>query len=119
MLYRLFSELIDEVIGNVLLHGFMRYRRHAAVVGPSERECPQIHSGDLPTFFSPAPTVADLEADRRRVTEADLHTVWDFSFPSEVTTAWPHSDRVRGSHWETRAADRGLTVVAVHGIVQI
>lgn len=119
MLHSFFSQLIDEVVGNALLHLFLRYRHRAPVAGPSRAACPQIYSGELRTFFSPAPTAADFWSQRIRVAENETQSVWDFSFPSEIATGWPESDRVWGRYWQSRAADRGLTVVSVNGIVQV
>lgn len=119
MFHSFFSQLMDEVVGNALLHLFLRYRNRGHAAGPDSAECPQIYSGDLHTFFSPVPTATDLWTHRTRVMETDTHSVWDFSFPSEIASGWPENDRVWGRHWQSHAPDRRLTVVSVHGIVQI
>ena len=119
MLHRLISQFADEAVGNALLHLFLRYRNRPPVAGPAPADCPQIYTGELESFYAPAPQIADLCAQRRRLAETPRHTVWDFEFPSSVLTPWPRNNQVRGRHWQVRTGDRGLTVVGVHGIVQV
>lgn len=119
MFHSLFAQFVDEVMANVLLHGFLRFRRAAPVRGPGPDELPALFSGDLAAFYSPRPTPADLQADRVATLETVAGAVWDCRFTSETTTGWPRNDRVWCRHWQTKHIDRGITVVGVDGIVQL
>lgn len=119
MLHALYAQLIDELAANVLLHNFLWFRRRRPARGPRPDECPALYSGELASFFAPAPAPVDLDADRWPFRETENESVWDFRFPSETACGWEESDRVWGRHWKTRQPDRGLTVVGVDGIVQI
>jgi pimeloyl-ACP methyl ester carboxylesterase len=119
MLHRYFSQLVDEVAANVLLHHFLWPRRAAPVRGPDHDRLPGLYSGDLHAFYAPAPTVVDLDADRLFVGRNAHRTVWDRRFASETASAWPESDRVWCRHWQAHVSGAGLTVVGVDGIVQL
>jgi pimeloyl-ACP methyl ester carboxylesterase len=113
------SQFIDEVLANVLLHRFLRFRGAAPVRGPKPDDCPAIFSGDLSSFYSPVPVPVDLTSDRSLVRETDHTQVWDYRFTSHVSTGWSESDRVWCRHWHTRQRHSGVTVVGVDGIVQM
>jgi hypothetical protein len=119
MLRSFTSQFIDEVLANVLLHRFLRFRRVAPIRGPKPDDCPAIFSGDLTSFYTPVPVPVDLTADRALVRETDHAHVWDSRFASHVPTGWPDSDRVWCRHWQTRQRHSGITVVGVDGIVQM
>jgi hypothetical protein len=115
----LFAQAVDEVMANILLHHFMWYRRRPPAMGPQLDECPGLYSGDLTAFYSPHPVPVDLRAGRKFFRDVPSAAVWDGRFASETQTAWPENDWVHYRHWQTRALDRGVTVVGVDGIVQI
>lgn len=119
MLHAFLSQLVDELVANVLLHVFLRHRNRPVAMGPGKEESPQLYGGDLRTFYAPLPAEVDFCADRVKVAETDRQTVRDFRFPSETVTAWPENNVVWGRHWQASQTDRGLTVVGVHGIVQV
>lgn len=115
----LYSQVVDEIAANLLLHMCLRYRRPLPVQGPNAETAPALFSGDFDRFYAPGATPVDLNADRFRVSESPQTKVWDFRFPSENPLGWPESDRVWGRHWECRGERSDLTVVGVHGIVQV
>lgn len=113
------SELVDEVVANVLLHGFFRHRGSPFVLGPGPSECPSLYCGDLAGFYAPQPVEIDLQSACTRVAGYGDHRIWDFRFASETVTRWPENNLVRGRHWQAGRNDAELTVVGVHGIVQV
>jgi pimeloyl-ACP methyl ester carboxylesterase len=119
MLHRLAAELIDEVAANVLLHRYLRYRRIHPWRGPGPDRLPGLYTGELRTFFAPAPVPVDLEADRLLVDRNADRSVWDVRFDSETESDWSENNRVWCRHWQAHAGDRRLTVVGVDGIVQL
>lgn len=119
MLQGLFSQLVDEVAANVLLHRFLRRRGSTPWAGPGRDSLPGLFSGELESFYAPAPGCVDLEARRQIVDRNADRTVWDCRFESETTTPWPENNDVWCRHWQAHAGDRGLTVVGVDGIVQL
>jgi pimeloyl-ACP methyl ester carboxylesterase len=119
MLYRLFSQLIDEVAANILLHGFLRYGRNALHRGPDRSSLPGLYSGELDSFYAPRPRHVDLEADRTLRDRDALRVIHDYRFDSETVSAWPENDRVWCRHWQPHVRDGGLTVVGIDGIVQL
>jgi hypothetical protein len=118
MLTALSAPFVDEVLANVLLHRFLRFRRLAPVRGPRPEEFPALFSGELNSFFAPGPVAADLDDDRVLYRETALARVWDCRFASEIKLGWRDSDRVWCRHWQTRHLDRGITLVGVDGMVQ-
>ena len=120
MLRGLVSQLVDEIVANLIAALFFRPRgRMPPANGPSPEECPQLYSGDLTAFFSPVPQSVDIFARQKLLGETASQTVWDVEFPSETNTAWPDNDRVRCRRWQPRGSDTGLTVVGTQGIVQV
>ncbi|MBS0267060.1 MAG: hypothetical protein JSS02_34360, partial [Planctomycetes bacterium] len=119
MLRSLTAQFVDEALANLLLHRYLWFRRHAPVRGPRPEGFPALFSGDLAEFYAPVPAPVDLMAERTCVRQTSESTVWDCSFPSETTTRWSDNNRVWCRHWQTQAADRGVTLVGVDGIVQL
>lgn len=119
MLHSLFSQLVDEVAANVLLHRFLRRRGSTLGIGPGREALPALYSGDPATFYAPAPGIVDLAAERTLVDRDADRTVWDCRFVSETASAWPENNQVWCRHWQAHAGDRRLTVVGVDGIVQL
>lgn len=119
MLYPLFTQLVDEVAANLMLHLFVRHRRRDPVHGPAPEEQPALFSGELDRFFAPSPDSADLLCDVLPVADRMHSSVRDYRFPSATATRWPENDTVWCRHWKTKAPDCGLTVVGVDGIVQL
>lgn len=115
----LYSQIVDELAANLLLHMCLRYRRPPPLQGPTAAQAPNLYSGDMERFYAPGATPVDLHAHRTRVSESALNTVWDFRYPSENPLGWPESDQVWGRHWECRDRRSDLTVIGVHGIVQV
>jgi hypothetical protein len=114
-----FSQLLDEVAANFLLHQVLWHRRRAPVRGPTPAERPALYSGALDSFFAPVPSPVELAADRTLFRETNTATVWDYRFASETATPFPENDSVWCRHWQTGFPDRGMTVVGVDGIVQL
>lgn len=118
MIRRVWSQLVDEVAGLVLLHGFFQYRGLPPVAGQTLGAFPDLFSGELDRFYRPHPDPVDLNRDRRRVAQTSDCTVSDLAFASAVQTPFDATNRVLVRLWEPRH-DRGLTVVGVDGIVQV
>jgi pimeloyl-ACP methyl ester carboxylesterase len=119
MLHGLFSQLIDELAANVLLHRFLSVPKGGPARGPRPDQAPELYSGELASFFSPLPTPIDLTLDRNLFDETAHGRVWDCRFTSATTTPWPENNRVWCRHWEAREPSRRLTVIGVDGIVQL
>src|SRR6186997_1462745 len=96
MLHQLFSQLVDEVAANVLLHRFLWTPRARLARGPDRDSLPGLYSGELFAFYAPAPRPVDLDADadRELVDRNADRTVWDCRFESETVSAWPEGNRV-------------------------
>ncbi|QDV51481.1 alpha/beta hydrolase [Gimesia fumaroli] len=129
MIRKLWSTCIDELFGFYLLHRFFYYQKQPLVVSNAGESVPELHSGDLTTFFSPVPTAAQLEYQPRLRPASkltfDAAEVEDFQFLSSIQTTFPENDLVKGRHWKSTAVSREsgasprYTVVAVDGIVQM
>jgi len=119
MIRRLTQEFVDELMGAVLLHAFMRYRRLDPLKGPTTAEIPHLHSGDPELFYSPAPKPVDLWKRSFPISTVGPCSVSDFYFPSTTMTAHAENNLVWGRRWQPLHRDSGLTVVGVDGIVQI
>ena len=118
MIRKLAHELIDEIMGTILLHGFMRYGDRPPLVGPTLADVPHLHSGQPRLFYSPRPEPVDLWA-RSVPVGAPALGISDFQFPSPIFTAHPENNLVWGRRWQPHASDGGLTVLGVDGIVQL
>lgn len=129
MIRKLWSTCLDELLGFYLLHRFFYYKKQPLIISNAGETAPEIHSGDLTTFFSPIPTAAQLEYQPRLRPSSKVTfkaaQVEDFSFPSSIHTAFPENDLVKGRHWKSTAVSRETgaapryTVVAIDGIVQM
>ena len=119
MLHGLFSQAIDELAANVLLHRFLSVRGGDPARGPAAAELPGLYSGELAEFYSPLPKPVDLTARRQLVDERAGLRTWDYWFDSDTTTRWLENNLVWCRHWQSTGNDRGLTVVGVDGIVQL
>jgi pimeloyl-ACP methyl ester carboxylesterase len=119
MLHSLTAQFVDEALANLLLHRFLWFRRHAPLRGPRHEDFPALFSGDLVDFYSPPPAPVDLSLDRKFIRETPESTVWDCQFPSETRSGWNDNDRVWCRHWQSKVADRRVTLVGVDGIVQL
>ncbi len=119
MLHAWLVQLLDEVAANFVLDHFLWYRRRPPVKGPGPQECPALYAGDLAGFYTPQPSAVDFDAQRTLFRETPTAKVWNFRFTSETTTRWPENNQVWCRHWQTRAFDRGLTVVGIDGIIQL
>ncbi|MFK7776600.1 MAG: hypothetical protein QM501_00585 [Gimesia sp.] len=128
MLRRLWSTGLDEILGFYLLHRYFYYKKQPLIISNAGETSPELHSGNLTTFFSPAPQAAQL-AYQPNLNPAsqitfDTAQVEDFQFPSSLQTGFPENDLVKGRHWKSttnRNTDSNprYTVVAVDGIVQM
>jgi len=129
MMRRLWSIGLDEILGFYLLHRFFYYKKHPLILSNATESSPELHSGDLTTFFSPAPQAAQLtyQPYLTPASQSNFKTaqVEDFQFPSSIQTGFSENDLVKGRHWKSTTAIRGTksmpryTVVAVDGIVQM
>ncbi|QDT28139.1 Alpha/beta hydrolase family protein [Gimesia panareensis] len=129
MFQRLWSTCLDEILGFYLLHRFFYHKKQPLLISDASHHTPQLHSGELTSFFSPKPPPAQLEyqAELRPTSQATFPSakVEDFQFPSTVDTGFPENDCVKGRHWKSTVAspqtevESRLTVVAVDGIVQL
>ena len=119
MIYGIVCEAIDELVANLLLYQFFRYRRRGRAVGPDANECPHLYEGNLSRFFAPAPVAVELDVAGATPPGAGCPAARDFRFPSAVMTAWPENNQVWCRHWAAPRSIRPLTLVGVHGIVQL
>ncbi|WP_339729293.1 hypothetical protein [uncultured Gimesia sp.] len=129
MIRKLWSTCVDEVLGFYLLHRFFYYRKQPLIVSNAGESSPELHSGDLATFFSPVPLAAQLKYQPRlrpasKIT-FEAAEVEDFSFRSSIQTTFPENDLAKGRHWKSTATSRKTgsspryTVIAIDGIVQM
>lgn len=116
----LFSQLVDEIVANILVYGFFRSPGRKSIVrGPTASACPALYSGDLTSFFAPKPTPVEFASHQQVIAETASQKIWDVSFPSETVTRWPQNDCIRCRRWQPTKSDTGLTVIGTQGIVQV
>jgi pimeloyl-ACP methyl ester carboxylesterase len=113
-----FAQLVDEVVANVLLHGFLR-RKGVRAAGPGSDREPGLYSGQLDQFYAPRPAAVDLARRRTFVRQTALARVYDLCYPSDKPLGWPESDRIWCRHWQALESGSDLTVVGVDGLVQL
>ncbi|WP_298862888.1 hypothetical protein [uncultured Gimesia sp.] len=129
MMRRLWSTVLDEILGYYLLHRYFYYKKRPLILSNAGETSSELHSGDLNTFFSPTPQAARLEYQSHlnpaSQSTFDSAQIEDFQFPSSIQTGFPENDLVKGRHWKSTTTARGTdskkcyTVVAVDGIVQM
>ncbi len=119
----------DELVANILVHVAFRYRNNPRAIGPTEAEAPHLYSGDLATFFGPAPAAVPLPAPGPVRWSSPLWTIHDASLDSASPSGWPESDRIHIRRWiptpealatarHSGVATPPRTLIGVHGIVQ-
>ena len=117
---RLWSNLVDEAVGLLILRLIFSYRRHAPAGGePFYEPVAGLFSGDLDTVFRPEPPRLDLWEHRIERASRDGRTVWDFSFPSPVRTFAPENARVQARLWTAGKEPARRCIVGVDGVVQL
>ena len=129
MMRRLWSTGLDEIFGFYLLHRFFYYKKHPLILSDAAESSPELHSGELTTFFSPTPHAVQLayQPHLTPTSQSTFHSaqVQDFQFLSSIHTGFPENDLVKGRHWKSTASTSKTksipryTVVAVDGIVQM
>lgn len=129
MMRRLWSTGLDEFLGFYLLHRFFYYKKRPLIVSNAAETFPNLHSGELTSFFSPVPQPAQLtyQPSLKPASKFECQSalVEDFQFPSSIQTGFPENDLVKGRHWKSTNVASGAnstpryTVVAVDGIVQM
>lgn len=116
---KLYSHFLDEVVGTILLHKFLRYRNHPPVKGDTATHFPDLLSGDLERFIHPGPAEISEWDFSHTVGDREDYLIRNFHFPSPVTTPHPENNFVRGRHWQAKNERQNLTVIGIDGLVQL
>ncbi len=116
---KFYSHFLDEAVGAVLLHKFLRYRNHPPLKGETSNYFPDIFSGDLHRFIHPGPALIENWEYSHTVSDRDDYLIQNFHFPSQITTAHPENNFVRGRHWQAKENRQDLTVIGIDGLVQL
>ena len=118
---RFWSQMIDSLMGQILLRGVLLRRTVPLRIGDAHHEFPDLFSGQHARFFAPLPaactwTEAPVEEPPGR---SQGLKVRDLTAPSATPVGDVINDVIRARRWTPKTGDRGLTVVGIDGIVQI
>lgn len=116
---KFYSNLLDEAVGSLLLHRYLRYRNHPPLKGMTSEQFPDLFSGDLEKFIQPGPAQIDQWEYSHMVSDRDDYLIQNFHFPSQIQTNYPENNFVRGRHWQAKGARQNLTVIGIDGLVQL
>ncbi len=117
---RVWSNLVDEAVGLLILRVVFHYRKHSLAAGePFFEPFDGLFSGELETVFRPEPPRLNLWENLRERTSRDSRTAWDFSFPSPVLTSVPENAQVQARMWTRGKEPARRCIVGVDGVVQV
>jgi len=119
MLRKLQENLIDEACSALLLGGIFRYRDHPSI---------QLQASDLPRealsgcrdqFFELQTPQQDIDFSQPPVKLTPFLSRQDLTFPSDLITSFPESQRVISSRWFSPENENRRVIIGVDGIVQM
>lgn len=116
---RLWSNVVDEAYGLLILRFIFKHRRHApAMSGEFYDPFDALLSGELTEFFQPAPPKVDLWQSKQLRRRNNGQAVWDIEFPSPIATRHEEQLPVRARLWVGGDSPSKRCIVGVDGVVQ-
>ena len=113
------ENLVDEILGQLLLRNIFRYRRHPPCIVPKEDLPPETLSGRRDFLFAHTGIPVRFEPLGEPVVLSDSLQRSDFQFSSPVKAPFPEAQRVICSRWSNPRHVHHRVVVGVDGIVQL
>ncbi|QDT36725.1 alpha/beta hydrolase [Stratiformator vulcanicus] len=119
MFQRLRSNVIDELVGWLLLKRVLRYRNLPPVSGAYTEQYPALLSGDRSQFFGSLPNSRPLNLMCHEIRRTDEFAVDEIRCRSSMTSSFPENNEIIGRRWRPLGEARTRrAVVMVDGLVQ-